>query len=169
MEGLFNRLIFTFWKLIMIFHFLTLILFVVSWRNCVHFLVLIWKHWIESTTFSPFLVLNISTTLFLDISWFQNTSHLYTKQNSLMSEIRMGILSRCRWFGTELYIVVFYMTPFHQFYLTSLSLMRRWLKLMQIKTTIYNSVDRTTDIYDNIWRLQATSLRITNFLTLEPE
>ena len=34
----------------------------------------------------------------------------------------MGILSRCRWFGTELYIVVFYITPFHQFYLTSLSL-----------------------------------------------
>ena len=36
-------------------------------------------------------------------------------------------------------------------WLSSLSLKSRKLKLMQIQTTIYNSVDRTTDIYDNIW------------------
>ena len=61
---------------------LTLIFFIVSWRNCVLFLILIWKHWTESTIFPIFWF----WTLFLDISWFQNTTHLHTKQNILMSE-----------------------------------------------------------------------------------
>ena len=51
----------------------------------------------------------------------------------------MGILSRCQWFGTELYIVGFYITPLFK---KSLSMINRLLKLMAIKNTIYNSVTK---------------------------
>ena len=76
-----------------IIYFLTLILFVVIWGKLVFFF---W-YWSENTElnprfFFPSLVLNIFTTLFLDISWFQNTTHLHTKQNSLMSESELKFL-----------------------------------------------------------------------------
>ena len=61
----------------------------------------------------------------LGISNTKNIRHFEINCEKCATVVLMRILSRSRWFSTESNIVFFYITPFHQFCLTSRSLMSK--------------------------------------------